>query len=356
MPSEPANAGWMIDVCLKLRQRTAAALVPTGTKLSGRCGILIGMTTAWPRQELPMSRGQYAASKVPVITAYFWIIKVLTTAMGEATSDYLAHHYDPYIVVPLGGIALLITLAIQLSVQRYITWIYWLAVVMVAIVGTMFADALHIQFKVPYYQTSAFFAVALACIFLLWYRLERTLSIHSIYTRRREMFYWATVCATFALGTAVGDLTARTFHLGFLGAGIMFAVVIAIPAVAHWKLGMNPIFAFWFAYVVTRPLGASFADYFGMPKWIGGLALGAGNVAIALTIPIIVLVAYLGLSHKDVEERAASPAQGRGRHRAVPGPARQQPDAGQMRHHVASQQMADHGQRYTEHRPGPRDS
>jgi uncharacterized membrane-anchored protein len=305
-----------------------------------------------------MPRHQYAASKVPVITVYFWIIKVLTTAMGEATSDYLAHHYDPYVVVPLGGIALLITLAIQLSVQRYITWIYWLAVVMVAVVGTMFADALHIQFKVPYYQTSAFFAVALTCTFLLWYRLERTLSIHSIYTRRREMFYWATVCATFALGTALGDLTARTLHLGFLGAGVMFAVVIAVPTLAHWKLGMNPILAFWFAYVVTRPLGASFADYMVMPKWIGGLALGQGNVVVALTIPIVALVAYLGLSHKDVEERAGSSAPTRGKHRAAQGSARLQPAAVPVRQAVASQQpMADHGQRYheryTERRPGP---
>jgi uncharacterized membrane-anchored protein len=275
------------------------------------------MTTAWPRQDESLLGHRYAASKVPVITAYFWIIKVLTTAMGEATSDYFAHHYDPYLVVPLGGIALVITLIIQLAVDRYITWIYWLTVVMVAIVGTMFADALHIQFKIPYYQTSAFFAVALTVIFVLWYRSERTLSIHSILTRRREMFYWATVLATFALGTALGDLTARTLHEGFLGAGFMFAVVIAIPAIAHWKFGMNAIFAFWFAYVVTRPLGASFADYMDMPKWIGGLALGEGPVAIGLTIPIVILVAYLGLSRKDVEEEgppAAAPAPG-GRHR-----------------------------------------
>jgi uncharacterized membrane-anchored protein len=282
---------------------------------------------------------QYAASKVPVITGYFWVIKVLTTAMGEATSDYLAHRFDPYIVVPLGGIALVLTLILQLSADRYITWIYWLAVVMVAIVGTMFADVLHIQFGVPYYQTSAFFAVVLTVIFIAWYRSERTLSIHSIYTRRREMFYWATVLATFALGTAVGDLTARTLGLGFLSSGVMFAIVIAIPAVAHWKLRMNPIGAFWFAYVVTRPLGASFADWTGMPHFLGGLGIGVGPVAAALTIPIVVLVAYLGISGKDVEERAA-PAHGGGRHRLAPAPAAQPP---------ASQQA------YAERRPDPRD-
>jgi uncharacterized membrane-anchored protein len=273
------------------------------------------MTTARPWQDGPLPAHRYAASKVPVITAYFWIIKVLTTAMGEATSDFLAHNFNPYIVVPLGGVALVITLIIQLSTPRYITAVYWFTCVMVAIVGTMFADATHIQFHVPYYQTSALFAVALAVIFVLWYRSERTLSIHSIYTRRREMFYWATVLATFALGTALGDFTARSLHEGFLGAGIMFAILIMIPAVAHWKLGMNAIFAFWFAYVLTRPLGASFADYMDMPKFVGGLALGQGHVAIGLTIPIILLVAYLGLSRKDVEEQISPAATGGGKHR-----------------------------------------
>lgn len=267
-------------------------------------------------QAAPRRPRQYAASKVPVITAFFWIIKILSTAMGEATSDYLAHRFDPYIVVPLGGIALVITLAVQLRTSRYYTWMYWFTVVMVAIVGTMVADASHIQFGVPYYQTSAVFAIALTCIFIAWYRVEGTLSIHSIYTMRREMFYWATVLATFALGTALGDLTAHTLGLGFLSSGILFAVVFAVPAIAHWKFGMNPIAAFWFAYVVTRPLGASFADYLGMPRFLSGLGFGAGPVAAVLAIPIFLGVAYLAISHKDVEERTAPAAQ-RGRHRAV---------------------------------------
>ena len=252
--------------------------------------------------------------KVPEITAYFWILKVLTTAMGEATSDYLAHHYNPYLVVPLGGVALVLTLAWQLSTRRYITGVYWFAVVMVAIVGTMVADALHIQFKVPYYQSSAFFAVTLTLIFAAWYRSERTLSIHSIYTRRREMYYWATVLATFALGTAAGDLTARTLGLGFFSAGILFAVVIAIPAIAHWRFGMNPILAFWFAYIVTRPLGASFADWMGISHTYGGLGLGYGTVSLFLTVLIVGFVAYLGATGKDVEERAGAATRS-GRHR-----------------------------------------
>jgi len=254
------------------------------------------------------------ASKVPVITAYFWIIKVLTTAMGEATSDYLAHRFDPYLVVPLGGIAFVIVLAIQLSVRRYMTWVYWGAVVMVAVFGTMAADSIHIALHVPYVLSTAVFGTALVVIFGAWYASEKTLSIHSIYTTRRELFYWATVTATFALGTAAGDLTARTLGLGFLSSGVLFAIVIAVPAVAHWKLGMNPIFAFWFAYVVTRPLGASFSDYFGLAHAYGGLGYGYLTVSVVLTIAIVGLVGYLAVSGKDVEERAAQP-DGGGRHR-----------------------------------------
>jgi uncharacterized membrane-anchored protein len=322
------------------------------------CGILFAMTTAWPGQDASSRGRQYAASKVPVITVWFWIIKVLTTAMGEATSDYLAHTFNPYIVVPLGGIALVLTLVVQLSVSRYITWVYWFTVVMVAVVGTMVADSLHIQFGIPYTVSTAFFAVVLACILALWYRSEKTLSIHSIYTRRREMFYWATVLATFALGTAAGDWSARTLGLGFFKAGVLFAVVIAVPAIGNWKLRMNPIFAFWFAYVLTRPLGASFADWMDQPKFIGGLALGDGPVAVALTIPIVLLVAYLGISRKDVEaadqpgsypaaaaQAAAASGQG-GRHRALPEPAAQAVPAWQPEYRETAGQGQPDGQRY----------
>jgi len=261
-----------------------------------------------------MPRGQYAASKVPVITVYFWIIKVLTTAMGEDTSDFLVHRFNPYAVVLFGAVAFCIVIAIQLATRRYVTWIYWMAVVMVSVFGTMAADAMHIGLGVPYYVSTAFFMVALAVIFALWYATEKTLSIHSIYTRRREMYYWATVLATFALGTAAGDLTARTLGLGFFSAGILFAVVIAIPAIAHWRFGMNPILAFWFAYIVTRPLGASFADWMGISHTYGGLGLGYGTVSLFLTVLIVGFVAYLGATGKDVEERAGAATRS-GRHR-----------------------------------------
>ena len=241
--------------------------------------------------------------KVPEITAYFWILKVLTTAMGEAASDFSVREIDPYVAVGLGAVAFAIAMVLQLSVRRYIAWVYWLAVVMVAVFGTMVADALHIQLGVPYAVSTAGFALALAAIFIAWYATERTLSIHHITTRRRELFYWATVCATFALGTATGDLTAYTLHLGFLASGILFAVVIAVPAIAHRFAALNAVVAFWFAYIVTRPLGASFADWMGVPRALGGLNWGRGTVAVTLTVVIVGFVGYLSVTRIDIDEK-----------------------------------------------------
>ena len=240
-------------------------------------------------------------SKVPEVTAYFWITKVLTTGMGETTSDFLAHSLNPAIAVGLGGLGLVAALAVQLAARRYVAWIYWTAVVMVSVAGTMAADVLHVGLGVPYLVSTPFFAVALAVILVLWHRSEGTLSIHSIHTRRRELFYWATVLATFALGTAAGDLTAMPLGLGYLGSGVMFAVVFAVPGLAYWKLGMNPILAFWFAYIVTRPLGASFADWMAVSHARGGLALGLWQTSLAWAVLIFVFVAYLAVSRTDVE-------------------------------------------------------
>ncbi len=247
----------------------------------------------------PVHHAMRFIKKVPEITVYFWIIKLLTTAMGETTSDYLVHQLNPLIAVALGGVGLLVALVLQLSVRRYMPAIYWLAVVMVAIFGTMAADVLHIGLGIPYLVSTVFFAVALAIIFVVWYMSEKTLSIHSIYTRRRELFYWATVMATFALGTAAGDMTASTMGLGYLSSGILFAVLFAVPALAYWLLGLNEILAFWFAYIVTRPLGASFADWIGKSHALGGLGLGTGKVSLGLTILIVGFVGYLTLTHKD---------------------------------------------------------
>lgn len=239
------------------------------------------------------------AKKVPEITIYFWIIKLLTTAMGESTSDYLVNRYNPYVVVILGFGCFLLIMALQLYLRRYIAWAYWLAVVMVAIFGTMAADVTHVALGVPYVVSTVVFAAVLAIIFFLWQKTEGTLSIHSITTPRRELFYWATVLATFALGTAAGDLTAYTANLGFFAAGVLFAIIFVIPALGFRLFRWNAVFAFWFAYILTRPLGASFADWTGKAHSFGGLGWGDGPVGGVLALLIVIFVSYLSVSRTD---------------------------------------------------------
>jgi uncharacterized membrane-anchored protein len=241
-----------------------------------------------------------AALKVPArIAAVFWAIKLLTTAFGESTSDYLVHNVNPYLAVIAGFVVFLIAITLQLRAVRYVPWIYWLAVAMVAVFGTMAADVLHVEFGVPYVASTVLFAIVLAAVFLAWSRAEPTLSIHSITTERRELFYWAAVLATFAMGTALGDLAAYTFNLGFLTAGIVFAVLFALPGVAYYRFGLDPILAFWAAYVMTRPLGASFADWTGKSTAAGGIGIGDGVMAFVLGGLIVAGVAYLTVSHAD---------------------------------------------------------
>ncbi|GGR28852.1 membrane protein [Deinococcus ruber] len=237
-------------------------------------------------------------SKVPEVTAAFWVIKVLTTGMGEAASDFLAHRLGPLPAVALSGLGLLLALAWQLRNRRYTAPAYWAAVVMVSVFGTLAADAAHVGFGVPYWLSTLGFSVALAVIFAVWQRTEGTLSIHSILTRRRETFYWATVLATFALGTAVGDLCAKTLGLGWLASGLLFAVLIALPGILG-RRGLNPVLAFWCAYVLTRPLGASFADWLAVPHAQGGLGLGTGAVTLGLGALIAAFVAALTFSRTD---------------------------------------------------------
>ena len=249
-------------------------------------------------------------SRVPEVTVYFWIIKVLTTGMGETTSDYFIHRAGLKNTVALvgitlaTGIALAISLVLQFRARRYVAWTYWLALVMVSIFGTMAADGVHVVIGIPYLVSSMFFAVVLTAIFVTWYSSEKTLSIHSISTFRREAFYWTVVMATFALGTATGDMTAITLHLGYLSSGLLFAALIAVPAVGFWRFGLNGIFAFWFAYVMTRPLGASFADWLAVPAGRGGLGLGWGPVGVCLTILIVAFVGYLTVTREDVREES----------------------------------------------------
>jgi uncharacterized membrane-anchored protein len=245
---------------------------------------------------------RHTLRKVPEITIFFWIVKLLTTAMGEATSDFFVFRINPYIAVVLGGIGLVVALLLQFSVRKYIPWVYWLTVAMVAVFGTMAADVLHIQLGIPYVITTIFFALSLAVVFIVWQKSEKTLSIHSINTPRRELFYWATVLATFALGTAAGDMFATTLGLGYFSSGLVFSGLIVLPALGYWLFGLNEIAAFWAAYVLTRPIGASFADWMGKSKQVGGLALGDGTVSLVLTIVIVCFVAYMTLNRKEAKD------------------------------------------------------
>ena len=234
---------------------------------------------------------------------YFWIVKGLSTAIGESTSDYLVHRLHPVPAVLLGFAGFVVALALQFSMRRYLAWTYWFAVVMVGVFGTMAADVLHVGLHVPYVVSAVFYAIVLTAVFVVWQRTEGTLSIHSIDTPRRELFYWAAVVSTFALGTAVGDLTAITLNLGYFVSMVLFAAVICIPAIGFWRFRRHPILAFWFAYVVTRPIGASFADWLGKPVHDNGLGWGSGRVSLGLTIVIACVVAYLAITGNDVQAK-----------------------------------------------------
>ena len=241
------------------------------------------------------------ALRVPAITAYFWVIKALSTALGESTSDYMVHRLDPVLAVMIGFAGFLVALVLQLAMRRYLAWTYWFAVVMVGIFGTMAADVLHVKFHVPYAASALFYGFVLAAVFTTWQVTEHTLDVHTIDTFRRELFYWAAVVSTFALGTAVGDVTAITLNLGYGGSVILFAALIAVPAVGYWRFDLNPIVAFWTAYVLTRPLGASMADWLGKPTDLGGLGLGSQWVSLALAGAIAVLVTFLAVTGADVQ-------------------------------------------------------
>jgi uncharacterized membrane-anchored protein len=248
--------------------------------------------------------------RVSEVTALFWLIKGLSTAMGESTSDYLVHAIAPVAAVAIGFVGFVAALTLQFRQRRYLAWTYWFAVVMVGVFGTMAADVLHVGFSVPYTATSILYAAALAIVFLSWGRTQHTLSIHSVDSAMREGYYWAAVVATFALGTAVGDLTAVTLHLGYFSSALLFAGLIAIPAIGYASGRLNQILAFWTAYVLTRPLGASVADWLGKPVRSGGLGWGGGAVALGLTALIIVFVSYLAVTRADVQQRAHSGAGG----------------------------------------------
>jgi uncharacterized membrane-anchored protein len=246
------------------------------------------------------------AVKVPEIIFLFWVVKILTTAGGEVTSDYLKKFGN------FGGggteVALfVIALVLQFATRRYRALAYWSLAYAIAIGGTGLSDFLHLDVHIPYAGTSALWAVILAIIFWVWYRTEGTLSIHSITTQRREAFYWATVFATFALGTALGDFTAASLNMGYLDSGLLFFGIILLPALAWWRFGLGSVAAFWAAYVVTRPLGASFSDWFSKPVKLTGLNFGNGRTAVVFAVIVLVLVVYLAVARPDVQpDRSAA--------------------------------------------------
>jgi uncharacterized membrane-anchored protein len=239
-------------------------------------------------------------AKVPEIIFLFWVVKILTTAGGEATSDYLKTYGN------FGGggtevVLFVAALVLQFATRRYRAFAYWFLAYAIAIAGTGFADFLHLDVHIPYAGTTLLWAVILAAVFWTWQRSEGTLSIHSITTQRREAFYWATVFATFALGTALGDFTATSLGMGYLDSGLFFFALILLPALAWWRFGLNSIAAFWMAYVVTRPLGASFADYISKPHNVSGIGFGDGQTAAVFAVAVLVLVAYLARVRPDIQ-------------------------------------------------------
>ncbi|MBM7482656.1 putative membrane-anchored protein [Bradyrhizobium sp. USDA 3686] len=248
-------------------------------------------------------------NKVPEVTVIFWIIKIMSTTVGETGADYLAVHVG--LGTTLTGLLmaslLAVALVVQLGMNRYVPWIYWLTVVLVSVVGTQITDFLSDKLEVSLYLSTAAFAVVLASTFAIWYAIERTLSIHTIVTTRRELFYWAAILFTFALGTAAGDLATEALGLGFNVGVLAFAALIAAVAGAS-ALGVDAVFTFWVAYILTRPLGASLGDLLSQSGEYGGLGLGTIYTSLAFLTVIIALVAWLSFEGERVSKTQTLPS------------------------------------------------
>ncbi len=246
-----------------------------------------------------------AFNRVPKVTLDFWFIKLMAVTMGETAADYLAGRMG----LGLTGTSLVmaailaLVLVVQFAQKRYVPWSYWLAVVLISIVGTLVTDNLVDNFGVKLHTTTIIFTIALAATFLVWYMKEKTLSIHSIFTNQREAFYWLAILFTFALGTASGDLVAEQFHLGYLSAGILFGLIIASLTLGYFYRGLDAILAFWLVYIFTRPLGASFGDLLSQPHEYGGFGLGTIITSAIFLGAIVAIVAYMTITH-DGEESA----------------------------------------------------
>ena len=246
---------------------------------------------------------QQLFSKVPEITLYFWIIKVLCTTVGETSADFLNTTLKVGLASTtyiMGGL-LVIALYCQFKTKRYVPAVYWLVVVLISVVGTLITDNLTDNFGISLITTTVLFSIALALCFVAWYRSERTLSIHSIHTIKREAFYWLTILFTFALGTAAGDLTAERLNVGYWKSAILFAVIIGLVTLAHYRFKLNAVIAFWIAYILTRPLGASIGDYLSQGRSDGGLGFGTTVTSLIFLSAISATIIYLSRTHRDAE-------------------------------------------------------
>lgn len=252
--------------------------------------------------------GRSMLNKVPEVTIYFWIIKILATTVGETAADLLSMtlHLGEVWTGIIMALVLVVVLFYQFRATRYVPGIYWLAVVLISIVGTLLSDNLVDNLGVPLQVTTPIFSIALAITFGAWYARERTLSIHTIFTRRREGFYWLAVLATFALGTSGGDFLSEALRWGYFNSLLIFAGGIGLVTLAYYKLRLNAVAAFWIAYVLTRPLGASLGDLMSQTHKAGGLGLGTLWTSIAFLVTILVLVAYLAITKIDVSSGKSS--------------------------------------------------
>ena len=246
------------------------------------------MSMTWALPISPM------LNKVPEVTLIFWTIKILSTTVGETGADYLAVHVGLGASLTMAFMAglLIAALILQLRARRYIPWIYWLTVVLVSIVGTQITDFMSDKLEISLYVSTTVFACALVATFAIWYGLERTLSIRTIVTTRRELFYWAAILFTFALGTAAGDLATEALGLGFQLGVMVFGVLIAFVAV-FYTLGINPVLTFWLAYILTRPLGASLGDLLSQSRHDGGVGLGTIHTSLTFLTVIVALVVWV---------------------------------------------------------------
>ena len=257
----------------------------------------------------PTQLSRNLMNKVPEVTIYFWIIKILCTTVGESAADFLNYNLNWGLTGTsvATGILFVVVLVVQLRLRRYVASVYWLTVVLVSVFGTLITDNMTDHLGIPLETSTIVFSVLLGVVFLVWYLSEKTLSIHSIYTRRRECFYWLAVLVTFALGTAAGDLISEGLGVGYLRTGLLCAGLIAVITVA-WRLGLNAVLAFWIAYILTRPLGASIGDYMAQPTSNGGLNLGVTVTSVIFLVAILAVVIYLSVRKPDVIPVPSDPA------------------------------------------------